>query len=217
MNIFILSTGRCGSTTFERACSHISNYTASHESRVSKLGEERLNYKDNHIESDNRLAWFLGRLDKTYGDDAFYVHLKRDAEATASSYAKRLGSENIIPAYARGIYMSLPADIEAWSLEISRDYVNTVTENIEFFLRNKHSAMTIDLDEVRSGFAVFWERIDAEGDRDLALAEFDELYNANDCSSRPSERPDSIFTLSRKAVSKLGRAARKIPGVIKTA
>jgi hypothetical protein len=32
MHIFILNTGRCGSTTCARACQHMTNYTAAHES-----------------------------------------------------------------------------------------------------------------------------------------------------------------------------------------
>ena len=44
------------------------------------IGPERLDYPDQHIESDNRLAWYAGRLEKRYGDDAFYVHLKRDRQ-----------------------------------------------------------------------------------------------------------------------------------------
>ena len=74
-NVFVLCTGRCGSTTFVQACQHIENYTASHESKISLLGDQRLEYSQNHIEVDNRLSWFLGSLDKKYGDNAFYVHL----------------------------------------------------------------------------------------------------------------------------------------------
>jgi hypothetical protein len=42
MNVFVLCTGRCGSTTFARACRHMTNYGVGHESRIGKLGEERL-------------------------------------------------------------------------------------------------------------------------------------------------------------------------------
>lgn len=76
MNIFVLNTGRCGSTTLIKACRHITNYSEAHESRCAMLGRERLNYPPNHIEADKRLVWLLGRLDKEYGDDALYVHLK---------------------------------------------------------------------------------------------------------------------------------------------
>lgn len=65
MNIFVLCTGRSGSKTFIKACNHITNYTCGHESRAKRAKlESRLNldYPPNHIEADNRLSWFLGRL-----------------------------------------------------------------------------------------------------------------------------------------------------------
>lgn len=60
MNVFVLTTGRSGSTTFYKACRHISNYTCGHESNWSLIGKERLNYPENHIEVDNHLVWMLG-------------------------------------------------------------------------------------------------------------------------------------------------------------
>ncbi len=86
MNVFVLCTGRCGSSTFIEACHHIANYTSAHESRSSLLGAERLAYPAQHIEADNRLSWLLGRLDAAYGDSAFYVHLQRNHPDTAASF-----------------------------------------------------------------------------------------------------------------------------------
>src|SRR5262245_39334592 len=102
MNVFILNTGRCGSTTIIKACSYITNYTAAHESRTGLVGPDRLDYPPNHIEADNRLSWFLGRLERTYGNDAFYVHLKRQDAATARSFAQRY-QYGIIKAYRDAI------------------------------------------------------------------------------------------------------------------
>ena len=104
MNVFILCTMRCGSTTFIEACRHISNFTSSHESRTRLVGPQRLAYPEHHIEADNRLSWMLGRLDKTFGDDAIYVHLQRDPTATANSLLNRYGS-GMMRAYATGILM----------------------------------------------------------------------------------------------------------------
>jgi hypothetical protein len=63
MNVFVLTTGRSGSLTFAEACRRITNYTTGHETRVGRVGPERLAYPDRHIEVDHRLAWFLGRMD----------------------------------------------------------------------------------------------------------------------------------------------------------
>lgn len=183
VNVFILSTGRCGSTTFERACRHISNYTSAHESRAGQLGAARLDYPPNHIESDNRLSWFLGRLERQYGDEAFYVHLQRDRLSVARSYAKRQEPGMILPAYAQGIYLGLPTNLQSGALEIALDYVDTVTANIELFLRDKTRRLDIGLETAKRDFGVFWEAIAAQGDLAAALAEFDVAYNAGAPSS----------------------------------
>ncbi len=180
MNVFILSTGRCGSMTFERACRHITNYTAGHETRAGRLGVARLDYPANHIESDNRLSWFLGRLERRFGDDAFYVHLQRDRESVARSYARRWKRGMILPAYAEGIYLGLEADIEADALAIAWDYVDTVTANIELFLRGRSNCMAFHLETAGRDFPEFWEWIGATGDLAAALAEFEVAHNASE-------------------------------------
>ena len=91
-NVFVLCTGRCGSTTFARACQHLSNFTVGHESRVDLIGPDRLAYPQAHIEVDNRLSWMLGRLGAAFDDDeTLWVHLIRDEEETARSFVKRFG------------------------------------------------------------------------------------------------------------------------------
>jgi hypothetical protein len=184
MNVFVLGTGRCGTVTFVKACSHITNYTAGHETRSRFVGRERLQYVDGHIEADNRLSWFLGRLDQQFGDGAFYVHLRKDDAETARSYARRKFKGGIIPAYYEGILMGLDrgSDVQDLSpdtlLEVSRDYCETVNSNIELFLKDKSNKMTIRLESVQDDFARFWKEISAEGDLNAALAEWDVRYNA---------------------------------------
>ncbi len=177
MNVFILSTGRCGSMTFERACRHIENYGSGHESRIGMLGAERLAYPADHIESDNRLAWFLGRLDLQYPREVFYVHLRRERLAVAKSYATRLDRGLIMDAWAHGIHLGLPEDIRPRALEIALDYVDTVTANIERFLAGRANSMAFHIESAKEDFPHFWARIGAQGDFAVALAEFDVTYN----------------------------------------
>jgi hypothetical protein len=174
MNIFILNTGRCGSTTWIKACQHISNYTAGHESRIHFIGEERLRYPDNHIEADNRLSWFLGRLERKYGDDAFYVHLKRNRDDTAASFARRMDF-GIMKAYREGILLNPPESCDAES--IARDYIETVEANITAFLQDKTRKMDARLETIKEDFRAFWDQAGAEGDLDKALSELDIRYN----------------------------------------
>jgi hypothetical protein len=176
MNVFVLSTGRCGSLTFIRACNHITNFTAGHETRPKMLGEERLAYPENHIEADNRLSWFLGRLERKYGNSALYVHLQRDPEAVAGSLNRRwMANQSIAAAYRDAI---LKMSDEA-RLACCRDYVDTVTENILLFLRDKPRQMTIWLETVKNDFPDFWAQIDANGDLHAALAEWNICHHSS--------------------------------------
>lgn len=68
MRVFVLTTGRSGSMTFHRAATYATNHTVGHETNAGRVGPERFAYPDNHIEADNRLAWFLGELDHRYGE-----------------------------------------------------------------------------------------------------------------------------------------------------
>ncbi len=206
MNIFVLNTGRCGSTTFNRACSHITNYSCAHESRSGMLGEDRLDYPKNHIEADNRLSWFLGRLDKKYGDDAFYVHLKRNKNDTSRSYAKRYWY-GIMKAYRNGVLMKLPKKTD--SMSVALDYYETVNSNIDLFLKDKSKKITITLENIDEGFLEFWNLINAQGDLSAALAEFNMRYNATKESKANKKK---IFF---RIIAKLKRVLIGFPKYIK--
>ncbi len=175
MNVFVLNSGRCGSTTFIRACRHIRNYSAGHETRVQLLGEQRLAYPPNHIEADNRLCWFLGRLDAAYGEHAYYVHLSRDPGATAASFAQR-SRFGIMRAYREGLL--LHDQPQASDLALAKDYLRTVEANIALFLRGKPQQMAFRLERAKQDFRLFWDWIGAEGEQAAALAEWDTAHNA---------------------------------------
>ena len=174
MNVFVLCTGRCGSHTFIEACSHITNYTAGHETRSRFLGEERLNYGPNHIEGDNRLAWFLGRLDKMYGDDAFYVHLTRNRLRNGASLGRYMHM-GILKAYTNGILMR--SSYQNDPLEFGLDFYDNVNMNISMFLKDKSHKMNFTLENGAEDFRIFWDKIGAQGDLDAALAEWSRTYN----------------------------------------
>ena len=176
MNIFILNTGRCGSTTFIKACQHISNYSSAHESQSTLIGEQRLAYPENHIEADNRLSWILGRLDKIYANNAFYVHLSRDKNKTAESFARR-NDFGIMKAYREGMLMQEQQSNS--SLELAQDYIETIESNIALFLKDKTHTLEFSLENAEQDFKQFWKQIKAEGDFNAALAEWKTSYNAS--------------------------------------
>lgn len=180
MNVFVLCTGRCGSKSFARACRHIKNYTVGFESRARYPGDERLAYPPNHIEVDNRLSWFLGRLGKKYGDDAFYVHLWRNPEEVARSYIRRY-RQGIMKAY-RGKGILLDVDPGTDPMTIALDYCNTVNSNIELFLTYKTRRMKFNIQYPEFYFPNFCTLIHADVNIPRALKTFNKRYNA---SKRP--------------------------------
>ena len=210
MNIFVLCTGRCGSMTFIRACSYINNYTAAHESRLGLLGEDRFRYPGNHIEADNRLSWFLGRLEKAYGDDAFYVHLVRNYVDTARSYAHRY-HHGIIRAYRTAIvHVCLP---EAAAFDVCADYCETVNANIAMFLKDKTNKMDFSLENAKEDFKKFWELIGAQGDLLSALSEWDIAYNKTTSKDTAQKQSFLLTRLCRKT----RRVISKLPAFLKYA
>ncbi|PYE85838.1 hypothetical protein [Pseudoroseicyclus aestuarii] len=172
--VFVLCTGRCGSTTLARAAAHLPGWTAGHETRVRRLGADRLAYPARHIEVDNRLAWMLGRLGTTWGDRAGYLHLTRDPEAVAESFAARAG-QGILRAYREGILYRAPG---AETLEVCRDYVATVTANIEAFLATRAHVRRLRMEEMATDFEDFADWIGAGPDRGAARAALAQRHNA---------------------------------------
>ena len=177
MRVFVLGTGRCGTVSFIEACRHLTNYSAGHETRAALIGSERFDYPERHIEADNRLSWLLGELGRRH-PDAYYVHLRRDRQATVESFAARADSPfraSLYRAFAHGIVMRR----QDWHdpVEVAGFMVDTITANIDAFLEGRASE-TIWLEEAHAAFPGFLERIGAEGDLDAAVAEWQVRHNA---------------------------------------
>lgn len=199
MRVFILCTGRSGSMAFSAACKEINNYTVGHESRSRRLGADRFAYPDNHIEADNRLAWFTGALDREFGNDAFYVHLIRDRNKTVASYNRkwvRYGS--IIKAYCEGIHqITLHRLDKQRRLEVVEDFYDNVNENIRQFLKDKKQVLTIDLEDIQEEFPRFWHAIGAEGDLGKALETFEFRHNRSKTGSIKKVRHEAKYQIMR--------------------
>lgn len=181
-NIFVLSPGRSGSKSIVEATSHLTNYTSAHESRAARLGIERFNYPDYHIEADNRLCWFFGEMSQRFsGDDVLYIHLKRDLQDTADSFLHRLRNSNyrasIMNAFSHGILMK-PGD---WTpdeeAEVAKFYVDTIHSNISDFVKSKNH-LVVHLQDGGESFDQFLTAIDAEGDLETARATWKQVHNA---------------------------------------
>lgn len=193
MNVIVLCTGRNGSVTFIKACKNIRNFSSGHESRSRIIGANAFDYPENHIEADNRLSWQLGTLNKKYGDDAFYVHLKRDREKTAKSFYKRFNYRgSIVKSFCEGVKIT-PVELldRKEKLDVCYDYVDVVTDNIECFLGDKSKKMTMHIENFEEEFELFWKQIGAEGDLNKALNELRIRHNS-------SNQVESSFTYNLK-------------------
>ncbi|MEN8202594.1 MAG: hypothetical protein ABFS28_08370 [Bacteroidota bacterium] len=199
MRVFILSTGRNGSLSFARACSHISNYTSGHESRARILGKDRFLYPDQHIETDNRLSWFLGSLDHSFGNEAYYVHLVRNKEETVRSYNRRwIRNGSLIRAYCEGIQqISLHKLDEQRRLDVVGDFYERVNDNIRHFLKDKEHKMRIQIEKIEEEFPEFWEWIGAEGDLDRAMESFAQRHNRSKTGKFKRIRHEFRFRLMK--------------------
>lgn len=192
-NVFVLGTGRCGTVTFSAACSHFDNYTAGHESRRGELSAARFAYPDHHIESDNRLSWFLGELGRRFDDDdTLYVHLTRSPEDVVSSYSRRWNSgfrSNIARAFGHGIVVRTEDWPEEEIESVVRFYVETVTANIDAFLEGRQS-ISIQLEAIDTQFPNFVDRLGATGDLSAATGELQVRHNASHVGSGSGHRQD---------------------------
>lgn len=196
MRAFVLTTGRTGSTTFTRACSHARNYTSGHETNARNV-QARLVYPDQHIEVDNRLVYFMGSLHNAY-PEAFYVHLVRNPDEVVRSFRRRTVDAygpggrtreslrrlrgrygwSVSSAFLHGV---LKRDERLGPDELDdalRLFVDATNANIAEFLRDKDH-LRIELGSAGDTFDRFWNRMEAEGDLEAARAEFQVAHNAS--------------------------------------
>lgn len=199
MRCFVLSTGRAGSLTVAKAFSLAQNYTVKHESRITVFDHTRLDYPDNHIESDNRLSWFLGSLLQRY-PDALYIHLTRDPQKVVASYVRRweallaptsarevangvlrlIGRRHdmtIVDAFARGILgQRMPLSHEE-RVTIATLFVNTVNDNIASALGAARHSLKMSIEEPSGPFEVAWATLGIHGDLTAARALLSQRFN----------------------------------------
>jgi hypothetical protein len=174
VRVFVLGTGRCGTVTFAKACSHFTNFTSGHETRVRKAGLVRLAYPDDHIEVDPRLVYFLPWLDWLY-PHAVYAHLYRDVSEVAQSMFNRWMQ-------GTGRSSSLLDGLYFWrggcKLKVCLAHAQMIDATIRAFL-SRRDVVKILLKEPEVGFQAFMDRIGAVGDRVAALAEWKVHYNSS--------------------------------------
>jgi len=180
MKVFVIGTGRCGTTTFARACSHIKNFTSAHESTGGMRNRDRLRFADNHIEINPHLSWMLPVVAKLNGiDGAIWVHLQRKRAEVVASWVKRG------PKIGPGLWIPLAMRVDAKKLtpeqyrEACEICYDSMVGTIESFLVKAKFTMHIWLDEIEQRWPMFWRRIEARGNYDASFAELQQRHNAS--------------------------------------
>lgn len=205
MRVFVLTTGRAASATFAEAAALIDGMTAGHETHRGML-EGRLDYPDSHIESDNRLVWFLGSLDRLYDDaDTFYVYLHRDPERVARSYRERWHiAVSIVRAFYHALLMHRDKPDPNRALQACRLFVTTVEDNIRFFLRDRPNWVEVRVEFLEQDFFQFMDRAGLTGDREKIAAVLNSVRNI-------SKRQGKGNTFLRRLQAKLSSRKLDLP------
>lgn len=84
----------------------------------------------------------------------------------------------MIDAFCSGIRLTAPEKLDDRERYLmAEDYVDTVNDNISEFLAHRKNAMAISIERIQEDFPKLWERIDATGDLNSALEEFQQRHN----------------------------------------
>jgi hypothetical protein len=152
-------------------------------------------------------------LERSYGDSAYYVHLKRDPEATAKSFARRYYQRGgIIKAYWRQIIVGT-TNTTVSPFDVGRHYCDTVNSNIRLFLKDKTKTMEFHLESAEEDFQKFWKQIGAEGDLPKSLQEWRRKYNASDPKKYLGKPSEVMF----RTAHKVARIVQKFPDFVRFA
>lgn len=169
MRVFIVSTGRCGSTTFSHACKHIDGFTSAHETNNTDTNI-LFDYPDDHIESDPRLFWKLPQVIEKY-PNAFWVHLIRDKETCVPSLARRRSLEWF--AKFQAVHKILD------STQMAERYYDFTNSMIKSFLTVTNTAyMTMQCPPTEVEWQIFLQKINKVEYFDTTYPEWSIKYNS---------------------------------------
>lgn len=171
MRIFVTGTGRCGTVTFSKACSHIENFSSGHETYSTKLFElDKSLITDNRIEVDPHFSQFLPLITKLY-PDARWVHLIREKEPCVKSLSKTTG----LGYYIKFASMSKSENDREVVANVFYDMVN---DNIAKWIKDMDYRI-MHLERLHEEWSGFWNWIGAKGNLNDSLAELSIKHNSS--------------------------------------
>jgi hypothetical protein len=183
VNVFVVGTGRCGTSTFYQAARTIVGFTAGHETTAGTVPSWQ--FADQHIEVAAQLVYGIPRLRATY-PDARWVHLVRDREPCVRSLARQCWES--MAAFAKQWFLcDHPADV-ALAAEQFHDLTNELIEA----LLPPDATMKIRVEELVEAWPRFCEWIGAEYDEEAAAGILHRKYNPGTARGRDNFIEDTL-------------------------
>lgn len=180
MRVFVVGTGRCGTSTFRHAASLALNKSVRQESAYWN-GVSHREYLDGCIEIGHQLTWVLSYLLHRYRDSKI-VHLVRDKESCVRSLQKNgLGT---IPSWYNMLYAGChengnPCPPCSDLFDIYYDQVNFSIPNVT----PTHRYFRLKLEAAKEQWRACWDWMSCEGDFERSLACWAKKYNQDGCGS----------------------------------
>lgn len=185
MNVFVVGTGRCGTTTLTRALQHASNFTVSHESKTKESLPDRLDFPPGHIEVDPRLSFFLPLLETTYADrPVLYVHLLRNQNAVVDSFVRRgispyLGPGPLVSLLRMTPAKQLPPHDYRQMVDACVTCVNGLASGYLSSLPSERFFGSVFIEQAPHWLPDLWQRVGADGSLGQALLTVMRRHNAS--------------------------------------
>lgn len=165
MNVFVVGTGRCGTTTFSKACSHATNMTSCHEGAAGT--PYSLIYSSDHIEIDPPLSFWVPELRRIYPGCKF-VHLVREPRGCVASMVRN--DPEICKWFGRMVYHSEETTELQGAIALYR-VVNDLIYGDD--------VLRVKLETIREQWQEVWDWMGCEGDFNASLQEWEIRHNAS--------------------------------------
>jgi hypothetical protein len=183
MRIFVVGTGRNGSSTFYHAASHATNFQVNHETWRSKSPSNSCyvdvrDKKRDQIEISSSVPFFIVQIMRKYPESKF-IHLVRRRTKCRDSLVEHHTSR--MRAWAWNWF----SDREPKMKNVAGAYYDATAESLHSLLP-RDQTLTLPLEEAKTRWAAVWEFMDCEPGVDspefaASLAEWDRRYNAGAC------------------------------------
>lgn len=158
-------TGRCGTTTFARALSHVTNYSSGHETRAG-LPWDRVAYPRRHIEVDAALAMIVPLIIEHY-PLAKWVRIRRGRDDCLRSLVAN--ESQSMTSLARMV-TRIPEPAAEMGAALWYDLVMAATRQLPAF--------TLQLETAKIQWRECWDFMGCLGDFEASLSEWEVRYNA---------------------------------------